>query len=388
MKEAVRERYARHAVELPRADTPPTLGLGDVIEIANLSEGETVLDLGSGPGRDLLAAAHAVGPTGRAIGVDFTPEMIDRARASAVDAGLNNVSILEGGLEQLPVHCGAIDVVISNCVINLVDDKRRALIEAFRALRPGGRFAVLDTAFVSEPGAELRESNDSWCSCVGGALVESEYEAMLRDIGFEDVKIERVASECGESCEPSSLEELAVAVTARKPGDSEPTVRPAVPADRPVIEKLLSDASLPTDGLRVEDALVAVDKKNNTLSGVVALERFGPTSMLRSLVIDADRRRQGLGRSLVVAALEVARWSGAAEVHLFTEDAQSFFSKFGFEAVSGKITRAAVPDSPLVTGTCCSTATAMKLSFEEASLPLLSKPSMKPLPTFQDGACC
>jgi amino-acid N-acetyltransferase len=211
---------------------------------------------------------------------------------------------------------------------------------------------------------------------------------MLRDIGFEDVQIRRIATECGESCEPSSLEELAVAVTARKPGESQPTVRPAVPADRPFIEKLLENALLPLDGLRIEDAIVVLDEKTNTPSGVVALERFGSNSMLRSLVVEADRRRQGLGRSLVVAALEVARWSGAGEVHLFTEDAQGFFSKFGFEAVSGKVTRAAVPESPLVTGTCCSTATAMRLSFEEADLPLLSKPSLKQLPTFQDGACC
>lgn len=387
MKEAVRERYARHAVELPASDTPPTLGLGDVIEVAQLREGETVLDLGSGPGRDLLAAARAVGPNGRAIGVDFTPEMIKRARASAAGAGLGNVSIVEGELERLPVPCAAVDVVISNCVINLVDDKRRALIEAFRALRPGGRFAVLDTAFASEPGAELRESNDSWCSCVGGALIDSEYEAMLRDIGFEDVKLERTSSECGEACEPS-LQELAVAVTARKPGEATPVVRPAVPSDTSRINELLTNSALPLDGLRIEDSLVAVDEKTNTLSGMVALERFGGATMLRSLVVDPDLRRQGLGRALVVGALEVARWSGASEVHLFTEDAQSFFTKFGFEAVSGKVTRSAVPDSPLVTGTCCSTATAMRLSFDEANLPLLSKPSMKPLPTFQDGACC
>jgi N-acetylglutamate synthase-like GNAT family acetyltransferase/protein-L-isoaspartate O-methyltransferase len=387
MKEAVRERYARHAVELPKAETPPTLGLGDVVEIAELQQGETVLDLGSGPGRDLLAAAQIVGPTGRAIGVDFTPEMIDRARTSAADAGLANVTILSGELERLPVHCGAVDVVISNCVINLVDDKRRALIEAFRALRPGGRFAVLDTAFASEPGQDVRENNDSWCSCVGGALVESEYEAMLRDIGFENVQLRRIASSCGEDCEPSSLEELAVAVTARKPGDTAPSVRPAVPAEAERIHELLAQASLPTDGLRIEDAIVSLDD-TNTVTGVVALERFGSVAMLRSLVVEPDRRQQGIGRQLVVAALEVARWSGADEIHLFTEEAQTFFAKFGFVPVSGKLTRSAVPDSPLVSGTCCSTATAMRMSFEESDLPLISKPSLKPLPTFDNGACC
>src|SRR4051794_30553501 len=118
MKETVRERYAG-LVDAPQ------LGLGDVVALAAPQPGETVLDLGSGPGRDLLAAAALVGPAGRAIGVDFTPEMIERARASA--AGATNVSILDGDLERLPLHCGAVDVVISNCVINLVPDKKRAL---------------------------------------------------------------------------------------------------------------------------------------------------------------------------------------------------------------------------------------------------------------------
>jgi amino-acid N-acetyltransferase len=211
---------------------------------------------------------------------------------------------------------------------------------------------------------------------------------MLRDIGYEDVQLRRIASSCGEDCTPSSLEELAVAVTARKPGDAKPSVRPAVPAETQRIHELLNQASLPTDGLRVEDAIVALDDNTNTVSGVVALERFGHVAMLRSLVVDPDKRREGLGSKLVIAALEVARWSGIEEVHLFTEDAQGFFTKFGFEAVSAKRTREAVPDSPLVSGTCCSTATAMRLSFEEADLPLLSRPSAKPLPTFQNGDCC
>ncbi len=137
MKNAVRETYARHAVELPDGEVPPTLGLGDPVRLAKLVAGETVLDLGSGPGRDLLEAARQVGPTGRAIGVDFTPEMIARARAAAEAKDLHNVAILDGDLERLPFHCGAVDVVISNCVINLVGDKKRALIVAFRALRAG-----------------------------------------------------------------------------------------------------------------------------------------------------------------------------------------------------------------------------------------------------------
>jgi arsenite methyltransferase len=388
MKETVRERYARHAVELPHTQTPPTLGLGDVVEIARLKQGETVLDLGSGPARDLIAAAKAVGPTGRAIGVDFTPEMIERGRRAADEAGVHNAAILEGDLEHLPVPCGAVDVVISNCVINLVDDKRRALVEAFRALRPGGRFAVLDTAFASEPGTAAREDSDSWCSCVGGALVESEYEAMLKDIGFEDVELRRTASECGEDCSTTSLQQLAVAVTARKPVDAHPgtDLRPAVPADREAIEALLRKESLPVDGLRIEDSLVAVE--DTRVAGAITLERYETSAMLRSLVVVDDQRNNGIGFRLVAGALEVARWSGIGEVHLYTENAQGYFSKFGFEAVSGQFIKEACAESALVSGQCCTTATAMRLSFEDADLPMLSAPSRKPLPTFQNNSCC
>ncbi len=386
MKEAVHERYARHAVELPKSEVPPTLGLGDPVELARLQPGETVLDLGSGPGRDLLEAARQVGPTGRAIGVDFTQEMIERARASAAEGGLATVTILEGELEKLPLHCGAVDVVISNCVINLVDDKRRALIEAFRALRPGGRLAILDTAFDSEPGDAVRSSNDSWCSCVGGALVASDYEAILKDIGYEDVSLDNLDADCGESCSSDGVTVRSVAVTARKPGESTPTLRPAVPADRERIDALLRDASLPTDGLRTEDVIVALH--DGTVVGAIALERFGDAAMLRSLVVAPEHREQSHGKRLVIAALEVGRWSGALEIHLLTEEAQRFFAPFGFEPVSGQIVKDACAASSLIENQCCTTATAMRLSFEDANLPLLSKPSKKPLPTFQDGACC
>ena len=388
VRDVVQQRYAKHAVELPQTDVPPTLGLGDPVELAALQAGETVLDLGSGPGRDLLAAARAVGETGRAIGVDFTQEMIERARKSASEAGLNNVSILEGDLERLPVPCGSVDVVISNCVINLVGDKRRALVEAFRALRPGGRLAVLDTAFETEPPAEVRNDPESWCGCVGGSLVASEYEAILQEIGFEDVSLRRVDESCGEACSPTDLRSLAVAVTARKPVGAHPgtDLRPAVPADRERIEALLGSTGLPVDGLRTEDTLVALD--GTTVIGAVALERYGPTAMLRSLTVDAAHRRKGVGFRLTAGALEVARWSGITEVHLFTEDAQELFAKFGFRPVSGKVTREALSESALVTDQCCTTATAMRLSFEDADLPMLSKPSSKPLPMFDNNTCC
>jgi amino-acid N-acetyltransferase len=177
-------------------------------------------------------------------------------------------------------------------------------------------------------------------------------------------------------------------VTATKPAAAHPgtDLRPATPADRGTIEALLGSEGLPTDGLRTEDALVALD--GTTVVGAIALERYGSAAMLRSLVVAPEQRRNGVGFRLTAGALEVARWSGIAEVHLLTEDAQGFFGRFGFQPVSGKATREAVAESALVANQCCTTATAMRLGFEDADLPMLSKPSAKPLPTFQNNTCC
>jgi arsenite methyltransferase len=220
-KSYVVDWYAGRARELPTiTKEPQSFGLGDVTSLARISAGETVLDLGSGPGRDLLAASAAAGPTGRVIGVDLVPEMIERARASASLAGAANVSVVQGDLEELPIPSGSIDVVISNCVINLVSDKRSALAEAFRVLRPGGRFAVLDIAFKEEPPASLREDSASWVGCVAGAMVEADYAQALSEIGFTDVKLTPISKSdcCGpDCCGPAAVDPMSVAVTATKP---------------------------------------------------------------------------------------------------------------------------------------------------------------------------
>ncbi|HVL81573.1 MAG TPA: GNAT family N-acetyltransferase [Actinomycetota bacterium] len=381
--ERVRERYSAAAVRLPddAGGLPPTLGLGDPVALAAVRRGETVLDLGSGPGRDLLAAAAAVGPSGRAIGVDMTPEMLDRARSAV--SGLPNVTLLQGELEALPVPCSSVDVVISNCVVNLVEDKRRALVEAYRALVPGGRLAILDTAFDAEPGPAVRGDADAWCGCVGGALVASEYEALLASVGFTDVRLQRTDGECGEGCRTGDA--YPVAVTATKPGRWEPAtdVRTAVPADRERIEELIAQAGLPLSGLRTEDALVALS--DGAVVGAVAVERRGPTAVLRSLAVDPQRRREGLGSRLVIGALEVARWSGAREVYLATSDASRFFARLGFVPVSRERARRMCPTTSL-SGESCADAAHMRLGFEDPGHPVA--PLRKELPTFQDNACC
>ena len=219
IKEVVRERYAQAAKskgsccggtdccsdpdpitrdlydELQRSDVPAaaleaSLGCGNPTALAELAEGEAVLDLGSGGGIDVILSARRVGPTGRAIGVDMTDEMLALARRNAAEAQIPNIEFRKGEIEELPLDEAEVDVVISNCVINLSVDKPKVLAEAFRVLKPGGRFAVSDVVVRGEIPTEIQKSLEMWAGCVAGALEEDEYMSLLSDAGFEAIEIE------------------------------------------------------------------------------------------------------------------------------------------------------------------------------------------------------
>jgi ubiquinone/menaquinone biosynthesis C-methylase UbiE len=166
-----------------------SLGCGVPTAVADLHEGETVLDLGSGAGGDVLISARRVGATGKAIGLDMTDEMLELARRNAADAGVENVEFVKGYIEELPLADASVDVVISNCVINLSADKQRVLHEVARVLRPGGRFAVSDV--IADPGMDeaTRADMAQWTGCIAGALTREAFAAALRDAGLVDVEI-------------------------------------------------------------------------------------------------------------------------------------------------------------------------------------------------------
>ena len=176
--------------ELPSAAVLASLGCGNPTALAQLNPGEVVLDLGSGGGIDVLLSARRVGPTGKAYGLDMTDDMLALARRNAAEAGVTNVEFLKGQIEEIPLPDASVDVIISNCVINLSADKRRVLAEAFRVLKPGGRFAVSDVVVRGEVPAEVRKNMEMWVGCVAGALEESEFLALLAEAGFEDGSIE------------------------------------------------------------------------------------------------------------------------------------------------------------------------------------------------------
>ena len=178
------------AGEVPAAALQASLGCGNPTALAELKAGETVLDLGSGGGIDVILSARRVGPTGKAYGLDMTDEMLALAQDNKRRSGLANVEFLRGEIENIPLPAGAVDVIISNCVINLSGDKDRVLQEAFRVLKPGGRFAVSDVVVRGEVPAAIRKSMELWVGCVAGALSEDDYRSKLARAGFTGIEVE------------------------------------------------------------------------------------------------------------------------------------------------------------------------------------------------------
>jgi arsenite methyltransferase len=181
---------AAQSDQIPAEAMLASLGCGNPTALAKLNPGETVLDLGSGGGIDVLLSARRVGPTGKAYGLDMTDEMLSLANANKQKAGVENVEFLKGEIEKIPLPDDSVDVIISNCVINLSADKDAVLREAFRVLKPGGRFAVSDVLTRGEMLPEIRNSVLLWVGCIAGALEESDYRNKLSNAGFADIEIE------------------------------------------------------------------------------------------------------------------------------------------------------------------------------------------------------
>jgi arsenite methyltransferase len=219
---------ALQTAELPEKAVLASLGCGNPTALAELTAGEVVLDLGSGGGIDVLLSAKRVGPTGKAYGLDMTDEMLALARENQRKAGVTNVEFLKGEIESIPLPDASVDVIISNCVINLSADKDRVLAEAFRVLKPGGRLAVSDVVVRGEIPADIRRSVELWIGCIAGALEHDDYRAKLAKAGFEAIDLEPTriyrAEDARELLEGKGLDAAAVDgkfmsafIRARKP---------------------------------------------------------------------------------------------------------------------------------------------------------------------------
>jgi arsenite methyltransferase len=219
------ELYARlDRDQLPDTALLASLGCGNPTAVAELHEGETVLDLGSGGGIDVLLSAKRVGPTGKAYGLDMTEEMLALARANAAEAGATNVEWLKGQIEAIPLPAATVDVVISNCVVNLSTDKPAVFRETFRVLRPGGRIGITDVVAEDHLSAEDRAERGAWVGCIAGALSKGEYEAQLAAAGFADISVS-FTHQVGDGLHSAII-------TATRPADTTATVRGELPVVR------------------------------------------------------------------------------------------------------------------------------------------------------------
>ena len=354
LREAVRSYYTERLatgccgpggtnVVLEAAPDVPSFGCGDPNATAALRTGETVLDLGSGAGFDALRAAEAVGPSGTVIGVDMTPAMLERARAAAEHLGAHHVRFLEGTIEALPLPDASVDVVISNCVVNLSADVPRVLAEAHRALRPGGRVRISDTfRFGAAPVAPDREA---WCACEAGAHDPVRFASQARVVGFVDVHVD---------APPAGLADGATYGAVLH--GTKPVV--VVEDDPTEGAALLGAVGLPIAGWDAAGARRWGVRDADGLLAVIALETHGEHGLLRSLAVAHRARGRGLAHALVAHALHEARALGLRDVAGLTTTIPDLLGRWGFREVSRGALPAALTASPELQGACPASARA------------------------------
>lgn len=357
-----------------------SLGCGNPTAMGSLHPGETVLDLGSGAGLDVLLSARRVGPYGKAYGLDMTDEMLAEANANKVRSGIANAEFLKGTIESIPLPESSVDVVISNCVINLSVDKDQVFREIFRVLRPGGRIAVSDIVLTRPLPEDVRASLLAWAGCVAGALTDEEYRSNLKAAGFDDIGLEvtriyDMTGETGRKWLPDATAEQLADINGsmvsafvrakRPPRHLLPAVdfqlRPAEPADDSAMHALLAASGLPTEGVAAVSAAYWVADRNGVI-GMAGYEPYGKSALLRSLAVAPQHRKAGLAEALVDKILQEAADHGVTNVYLLTETAAGYFSRRGF----AYIRRDEIPQEILATSSlghaCPSSSQCMKLA--------------------------
>ncbi len=325
---------------LPEDLVASSFGCGNPTALASLHAGETVLDLGSGAGLDVLLSARRVGPCGKAYGLDMTDEMIAVARGNQIRAGITNAEFIKGHIEAIPLPDNVIDVIVSNCVINLSGNKDQVLTEAYRVLKPGGRLAISDIVLVRPLPPTIQQNLLTWSGCIAGALEEEEYRQKLVTAGFTTIemittRIYDFTDERGAKFLPNlKLEErqslngtlISAFIRAKKaavplqPG-TDYTLRPASPDDLSDIKSLLIANGLPTAGIAKHLSNFLTADKNGVV-GIIGLELSERDALLRSLAVSGDWRKRGLGSTLITQALEMARQKGAITIYLLTNTAE------------------------------------------------------------------
>ena len=356
---------------LPQNLLATSLGCGNPTALGNLYSGETVLDLGSGAGLDVLLSAKRVGPFGKAYGLDMTDEMLFEANTNKDKSGLTNVEFLKGHIEEIPLAEGSVDVVISNCVINLSVDKDQVFREIYRVLKPGGRVAVSDIVITKPLPEMIRQSMLAWTGCMAGALLDEEYKRKLTVAGFGNIELQITRSyDLSDPAAGDLLPELvgeernewngavvSAFIRAKKPSQKlvvgkDFHITLAEPGDFRQLHEILIENGLPIAGVDIGKGNYYIASGQNLL-GVIGLEQYGTAVMLRSLAVTPQARKTGIAAQLIDYALQQLKGTNVTDVYLMTNTAEQYMAKYGFV----RIARDKVPNHVLTTsalGDACS----------------------------------
>ncbi|TCL40196.1 acetyltransferase (GNAT) family protein [Anaerospora hongkongensis] len=386
---------------LPADLVASSFGCGNPTALAPLYAGEIVLDLGSGAGLDVLLSAKRVGPYGKAYGLDMTDEMLAVARVNQERTGTSNAEFIKGHIEAIPLPDHSVDVIISNCVINLSGDKDQVLAEAHRVLKPGGRLAISDIVLTRPLPSSVQQNLSAWSGCVAGALNEADYCSKLTTAGFSnlEVVITRVYDFTDEWSaqflpdlqpeERQALNGTLISAFIRAKKTAVPLqsgvdyyLRPARPNDLGTIETLLLHSGLPTAGVAEHLSAFTVADANG-ITGVIGLELSGQNVLLRSLAVTGEWRKRGLGNALFKQAISQARQAGATTAYLLTNTAESFVTRWGFTP----ITRGDIP-ADLLTASALATTCPVTSACLQKKLTKWSDVCMKKMQIFEPAMCC
>ncbi len=363
------------------------LGCGLPTQFAKIQRGNVVIDLGSGAGNDCFVARSETGAEGKVIGIDFTEAMISRARTNAEKLGYHNVEFRQGDIEAMPVSDNVADVIVSNCVLNLVPNKRNVFAEIFRVLKPGGHFSISDIVLLGELPEHLQEAAEMYAGCVSGAIAKEEYLRLIEKAGFENITLQKqkpiyLPDDILQNY--LSAEEIA-AFRAGTSGIESITVyaeKPAVPADveleisaagaqdLPEVAHLLQTENLPTDDLSPELPYFLLARANGTLVGVAGLEVYGTDALLRSVAVHKDFRNFRIARRLTNDLLKQAKLNGIKDVYLITTTADKYFEKQGYTRVERESVPVSIGTTQQFGSLCPSSAVVMHRRIEKPKVKL------------------
>lgn len=384
------------------------LGCGLPTQFAQIKRGDTVIDLGSGAGNDAFVARAEVGLEGKVIGIDFTEAMLTKARANAEKLAYNNVEFRFGDIEQMPVNDNVADVVVSNCVLNLVPNKANVFKEIFRVLKPNGHFSISDIVLVGDLPAGLQQAAEMYAGCVSGAIQKADYLGLIEQTGFVNVSLQKdreivlpdsilsgfLSPEETDTFRKSGLGIYSITVYAEKPSaisglstDAEIEIRAAKSSEFESVVTLLKAVNLPTEDLNpsLPNFLLAfVDGK---LVGLAGIEVKGAYGLLRSVAVDTAFRNYKIARRLVDDLVKQVRLQGVKEVFLITTTADAYFEKQGYERIDRETVPDEIAQSQQFSGLCPSSAVVMKKGIEKPKIKLSDLEQVSSCCTPNSGCC-